>query len=117
MLDFDPTRTLTNVRAATTEDLLDRVTAYRAGLEPEAIELIEGELRRRDVDADEIAARQEECTRACLFGPDGSALACDFCHRPAVAGGRRWFRLWGVLPLFPLPARFCREHRPAQPRD
>jgi hypothetical protein len=30
-MQFDPERVLVNVRNATTEDLLDRVTVYRAG--------------------------------------------------------------------------------------
>ena len=33
--------------------------------------------------------------------PDGTAVRCSFCHRPAVAEGWGWHRLWGVLPLFP----------------
>jgi hypothetical protein len=40
-----------NARAAPTDDLLDRVTAYRAGMEPEALRVIEEELARRGINA------------------------------------------------------------------
>ena len=49
-------RVARNVQKATTEDLLNRVTAYRAGMEPEALVLIEQELRRRDVTDEQIEA-------------------------------------------------------------
>ena len=36
-----------NVHKADTEDLLDRATVYRAGMEPEALEIIEEELHAK----------------------------------------------------------------------
>ncbi len=43
----DTQRLLLNVRQATDEDLLNRVTVYRAGMEPEALVVIEEELAQR----------------------------------------------------------------------
>ena len=54
MMRFDPEKVKKNVERATTEDLLDRVTVYLAGMEPEAVELIERELARRGVLPDEV---------------------------------------------------------------
>ena len=51
---FDLERVKANVRQATTEDLLDRVTVYRAGMEDTALEVIEDELRARKLSAAEI---------------------------------------------------------------
>ncbi len=36
MLEFDAERVTRNVRDATSEDLLDRITVYRDGMEPAA---------------------------------------------------------------------------------
>ncbi len=46
-MDWDADRVRANARQASTEDLLERVTIYRSGMEPEAVEIIEAELRRR----------------------------------------------------------------------
>src|SRR5262249_49172059 len=89
---FDYQRVLTNVRKSTTEDLLDRVTAYRAGMEPQAVELIEGELRSRGVSDAEIADYAGLIQRHALLYDDGTAVRCSFCHAPAMADGWGWFR-------------------------
>jgi hypothetical protein len=112
MLTFNPQQCLVNARKADVADLLDRVTAYRLGMEPEALEVLEGELRRRGVSAAEISARQEECRQECVFDATGVALTCSRCRRPAVARGWGWHRLWGRVPVFPEPVRYCKEHRP-----
>ncbi len=111
MLEFDAQRCLGEVRQAETADLLDRVTAYRNGMEPEAVELMEQELRRRGVDAAAIAAHAEQCRRECVFDASGTARSCSRCRRPAVALVRRWHRLWGMLPLYPRWLPLCAEHR------
>jgi hypothetical protein len=112
MMEFDPEKCRAAARQAETDDLLDQVTAYRRGLEPEAIELIEQELRRRGVTQAAIADRAEECRRECLLDDTGTALKCSRCQRPAVAQVLGWHRLWGILPLFPRSLRVCKEHRP-----
>lgn len=111
MLPFDPDRVRVNVRQATTEDLLDRVTAYRPGMEPEALRIIEEELRARGVTPDEIDAHAQARDRHASLLPDGTARPCSFCRRPAVEHRWGWHRLWGVLPVVPRYLFYCDEHR------
>src|ERR671938_2122749 len=96
---FDRERVKANVQKADTEDLLDRVTVYRPEMEPEAVFVIEDELRARGVtpaEIDEHARRREE---AGLWAPDGFVAKCSFCYRPAVGRRWGWHRLSGRLPL------------------
>jgi hypothetical protein len=100
-----------NVRKAETEDLLDRLTVYRAGMEPEALEIIEEELRSRGVNTPHIQAHEEQRDKEVLWAEPGLALPCSFCHKPAVAQGWTWQHIFfGLLPLFPRRATFCPEH-------
>jgi hypothetical protein len=115
MLKFKAKPCLANVRDAETADLLDRATAYREGLEPEAAEMIDAELRRRGVTQGGIDARAEECRRECLFDADGIAFTCSKCRRPAVGETAGWHRLWRILPLFRTRVLFCKEHMPGNP--
>ncbi|MBY0526148.1 MAG: hypothetical protein K2R98_22330 [Gemmataceae bacterium] len=110
-MEFDAERVRDNARQATTEDLLDRVTVYRAGMEPEAVDIIESELRRRGVDFDTIDAHYDVRGADVLKEPDGTAMTCSECRRPAVGEHWTWHRLWGVLPLLPRRVRYCDEHR------
>jgi hypothetical protein len=112
MLEFDVNRVRANVGQASTEDLLDRVTVYRAGMEFEALEVIEEELQSRGVTRDEIEAHAEKRRRETTFHPDGTAIRCSFCHRPALAEGWGWHRLWGLWPVFPRYFYYCAEHKP-----
>ncbi len=98
------------MRAADDETLLDRVTAYRAGMEPAALDLMEGELDRRGVSREAIAAHAADRQATCLFRPDGMAVRCDRCDRPAVRRAWGWHRVWGVLPVFPRRRADCDEH-------
>jgi len=47
-----------------------------------------------------------------LMDPDGVALKCTYCDRPAVIRGWGWHRLWGVLPVFPRHLNWCEIHEP-----
>jgi hypothetical protein len=118
---FNLERVKENVRKATTEDLLDRITVYRAGMEESALEVIEAELRARDISANAIATHAERRRQETMLLPDGTAVRCSFCDRPAVAEGWGWHRLWGLLPIFPRFYYYCSEHRPdvqrTQPGD
>src|SRR4051812_8571495 len=113
-MDLSWERVRQNVAAATTPDLLDRVTVYRAGMVPEALELIEAELRRRGVSAADLVDYQESRSREpLLVDRDGLVLPCSFCERPAV--GRRWgFMRLGFfklkVPLLPWLFRHCASH-------
>jgi hypothetical protein len=110
MLEFDADRVRANVRAATTEDLLDRATVYRERMEPEALDIIEAELRRRGLTPEQIEAHARS------NGPATAGLPhrCSFCDRPAVERRWGWERVhWrGFLPLPALPHRYyyCAEH-------
>jgi hypothetical protein len=119
-MEWDPQKVLANIQAAQTDDLLDRVTAYRQGMEPEALELIEAELHRRGVTATAIEERRQGYERECLFHADGAAMMCSFCRKPAVEQRWGWHKLWSRVPLFPRPLRYCKEHvsvtTPADPR-
>jgi hypothetical protein len=108
---FDPDRVRENVRWASTEDLLDRATVYRAGMEPEALTIIEAELRGRGVSQEEIDTHAVMRDKDTFLLPDGTARRCSFCHRPASAEGWGWHKLWGVLPIFPRYFFYCSEHR------
>jgi hypothetical protein len=104
-----------NVRQATTEDLLDRATVYRQGMEPEALEIIDAELYRRGVGSAELAAHAELAGKRTLRAPEGWALKCHECHRPAVVRVWDWHRLWGWLPVFPRRFHLCEEHWASHP--
>lgn len=101
-----------NVRAASTEDLLDRATVYREGTEAEALDLIEGELRERGISRDTLAAHEAKRRAEVLFDSSGIARTCSRCNRPAVKAGQEWHRLWGLLPLFRRRAVWCERHAP-----
>jgi hypothetical protein len=113
MLELDLARVRANVAAADTEDLLDRATVYRAGMEVLALDFIDAELHRRgvriaDMEAHEVARRAEAIPR-----DDGTVERCDFCRRPAVVRHWGWHRVWGRFPVFPRWFLVCPEHRPA----
>lgn len=113
MEEIDRTQIERNVRDADTEDLLDRVTAYRAGMEPEAVAIIEAELARRGYDHQDINRHAAETCADVVRSPDGWAYRCSFCNRPAVL--RRWglHKLWGVMTVpFPRLYSYCRIHTP-----
>jgi len=108
---FDAAQVLANARAAETDDLLDRVTAYRAGLEPEALDLLEMELHRRGVTAAQIGDHARQYA-SCLRAADGMVLMCSSCRKPAVTVAWGWHRIWGKVPIFPKRFRYCAEHQP-----
>src|SRR3954467_7919111 len=109
-MEFDLDRLLENVRAATTEDLLDRVTVYRAGLEPEAVPVILEELKARGVTA-EAVVRHEQARPQVMYDRTGTACSCDLCRKPAVTEEWGWHRMFGKVPLFPRLFQLCEDHR------
>jgi hypothetical protein len=109
-LGFDPERVLANVRRSDTEDLLNRITAYRHGMEPEAIDIIERELRERGVTEEQMAEHSARVEREVLFLQDGVAARCSQCDAPAVAQGWGWLRLLRKIPVFPRRVYLCRQH-------
>ena len=107
-----------NIRQAATEDLLDRVTVYREGMEGEALDIIEGELRERGISRDAIAEHERKRREGVRFDSRGIALTCHCCPRPAVVETWGWHRMWGLVPLFPRRFAWCIEHKPggSEPR-
>jgi hypothetical protein len=108
MLELDRNRVLANARQSSTEDLLDRMTVYRAGMEPEALAIIRDELFARGVTAEEIADHEQRRGEVLVEG--GRAVRCRRCARPAVVRRWRWGKLFGVIPLFPRVEALCSEH-------
>jgi hypothetical protein len=110
MLGFDLRRVAEYIRKADTEELLDRVTVYRDGMEPAALDLMEGELDRRGVTREQIAEHGESRRMTAIFRNDGTVVRCSQCDRPAVVRGWGWHRLFGRLPLFPAKFAYCSIH-------
>lgn len=102
------------VRTADTQELLDRVTVYREGMEPAALDLMEGELDRRRVTRAQIAEHDARYRAVAIMLPDGTARRCERCDRPATFRGRRWHRMYGIFPVFRRTVYLCSEHQPAQ---
>jgi hypothetical protein len=109
-METNPDRVRANVQSASTEDLLDRATVYRDGLEPEALAIIDEELRQRGVTAGELFDHAQQRHLEAIPGRDGFALRCYRCSRPAVMQRWRWHRLWSVLPVWPRWVGICSEH-------
>jgi len=109
-MEFDLQRVRANVRNASTEDLLDRATVYRAGLEPAALPVILEELRSRGVTAEAVVAH-EGSRQPALYDDTGTAITCQRCRKPAVVRQWGWHRMFGKLPVFPRPFYLCNEHR------
>ena len=117
-MEFDLKRVRANVRNASTEDLLDRATVYRAGLEPAALPVILEELRSRGVTAEAVVAH-EGARDSVLFDDTGTARTCQRwkCHRPAVVRQWGWHWMFGKLPVFPRTYYLCEEHRGSKESD
>jgi hypothetical protein len=120
------------IRGADTEELLDRVTVYRQGMEPAALDLMEGELDRRGVTRDQIAAHDAKRRESAIILSDGTAMRCSFCDRPAVLQARGWHwmklripfvalligrgdaPLGFSIPIFPMRFAYCEFHAAAK---
>ena len=98
-MEFDLKRVAEYIRGADTEELLDRVTVYRDGMEPAALDLMEGELDRRGVTRADMAEHDAKQRAGAVMLPDGTALRCSFCDRPAVQQARGWHRLRLRIPF------------------
>lgn len=109
-MEFDLDRVRANVKKATTEDLLDRATVYRTGLEPAAMPVILEELKARGVTAARIVRHEEE-RRGAVLDPNGVARTCAKCRKPAVTCERGWFRIFRWVPIIPRRLYLCDDHR------
>jgi len=111
-MDFNLDRVRKNIEQSTTEDLLDRATVYRNGMESDALDLIDTELERRGITAADIAQHFARREQGVILLSDGTAQPCSHCDRPAVVRQWSWHRIWGKIPVFPRPYWHCEEHRP-----
>ncbi len=111
---LDLERVRENVRQAATEDLLDRATVYREGMEVEALDVIERELRDRGVTPEAIAEHERKRREGALLDAQGMTRKCHQCLRPAVGESWGWHYLWGLVPLFRRRFAWCEEHRPGE---
>ena len=59
-----------------------------------------------------VAEHGERRAREVLVDDHGIALRCSFCDAPAVAQGRGWHKLLGLVPLLPRKLRYCAKHKP-----
>ena len=109
-MHWDDEKLRLNIRHADTDDLLDRVTAFRAGMELAAIALIEQELHQRQVSAAQIAEHREAIVSECVFHADGTAKMCTFCRKPAVREAWSWHKIMNTIPVFPRLLRHCKRH-------
>lgn len=109
-LKFDAGRVRKNVNQASTADLLDRVTAYRAGLEPEALVIIEEELNQRGVTQEFIDQQMRQREQEGFLAADGTSIRCGRCRRPAVSWKWGWQKVFFVVPLFPRRIYLCADH-------
>ncbi|HVK15532.1 MAG TPA: hypothetical protein VM533_01200 [Fimbriiglobus sp.] len=106
-MDLDLRKVAAYVRRAETEELLDRVTVYRDGMEPAAVDLMEYELARRGLSPREIEEHDRARRETVIMLDDRTAMRCSFCDRPAVVRDWAWHRLWGRVPVFPRRFAFC----------
>ena len=77
-----------NIRRMPTRELLDRLTAYRAGMQPEAIIMMEQELEQRGVSRETIAAHETAVNEVALSDAHGCAHSMQQVrtagHRPML---------------------------------
>ena len=109
-MEWNEEKLQAKITQSDTEELLDSITAYRPGMEPLAVELIERELHKRGVTAAQIANHREKCSQTCIFLPDGTAKMCSLCRSPAIKEGWGWHRLLGKIPIIPRWLRCCAKH-------
>jgi hypothetical protein len=110
MIPLDAHKILLSARQATTEDLLNRVTVFREGMESEAVEIIEMELHRRGMGAEQIEQARRDALGKVVLDRAGLPVRCSLCSRPAIVRRWGWHRLWGRVPVFPRLLNYCAEH-------
>lgn len=98
------------IRRAETDELLDRATVFRPEMEPEAVQLILAELARRGLSHEKIDGHAAMRKERAVARADGSVARCRFCGRPAAAVVWKWWRLFRIVPLFPLKTPVCERH-------
>jgi hypothetical protein len=111
---LDVERMKANVVQAETEDLLDRITIFRAGMEEAALAFIEEELRKRGIGSAAIEEHEEERRKNLIPLRDGYPARCGECFRPAVECVVDWHWVFDLVPLFRRKYYYCERHRPVE---
>jgi len=111
MLELNRKRIEELAQHDTIELLMDRVTVYRAGMEPEAVDVFERELARRGVTQLQIDAHDATRRQSAIMLENGTARRCSFCERPAILERWGWYRCFRVIPVFPRRLALCDEHQ------
>jgi hypothetical protein len=110
-MELDLKKVAEFVRKADDEALMDRVTVYRNGMEPAALDLMHHELDRRGITGDDLIDHFQKRRAAGFLLADGTVLRCSFCDCPAVVRGRGWYRIFfGRVPVFPRVYSYCEHH-------
>ena len=113
---FDIRRVAEFVHSAESEELLDRVTVFRDGMEPAALDLMEGELDRRGVTRAEIAEFETTRRATALTNADGTVVRCTLCYRPATTRVRGWIKIFAKrIPVIPWRLPYCDFHAGKKP--
>ena len=110
MSNLDKDRLRETLKKVETEELLDRITVYSSGMEPEALDVIHHELSSRGITPAKVREHEQQRANVLWIKP-GMAQKCSFCSRPAIADGLRWHRLGGLIPLFPRRVAWCEQHQ------
>lgn len=109
-MELDLERVRASAKEADTEDLLNRVTVFRGGMEEAALEVLEEELRTRGVGAEEVREYANRMRPLVLWERPGLAARCHLCDSPATRLEWRWRRFLGLVPLFRRQVPCCPIH-------
>lgn len=115
-MEFVPDRVRENARQAATFDLLERIIIQRDEMEPEALSIIMQELLARNIRPEEISEYEDLRQRA-LFDKYGDVLLCLYCNRPAVYSKKGWFKLFRIVPIYPMMEYCCEAHIPREAKS
>lgn len=98
-------------KKADNKALIDRVTLFQSGMEPEALEIIILELTSRGISALEITEHEEKYKEKVIRGPEGMPRLCNNCPSPATAQEWGWLKVFGFVPIIPWKYLFCEDHK------
>ncbi len=98
-------------KKADNRSLLDRVTVFRQGMEPAAIEIIKKELLERGISPADISQHESAYKDLVIRGPEGLPRLCKKCALPAICREWGWLKVFGFIPLLPWQHLYCEEHK------
>ncbi len=96
---------------ASNRELLDRVTVFKSGMEPNALTIIHQELRHRGVTQTQIQDHETLLEPLVIRGPEGMPRICKKCSLPAISCEWGWLKVFGFIPILPWKNLFCEDHK------